>query len=178
MAKSGRPLKLTDEITEEIAGALSIGLTRETAARYAHITPQTFLNWYKRGKKEAERVESGTSAKAAGVTAKAEAPFLNFFRQVEDAEITAITEWQQTVNRHAKLDPIFALKMLSLRDPKGYRPAPAETVNYDLAALVESGQIGREHLVRIINGEDPAIVLAEAGASAAAAAGHGQPSPS
>lgn len=163
--KRGRPVKLTDEITEKIASYLSHGLTRKRACIGAQISYQTFLNWLERGHKEFTRLENGTPAKVAKVKAKDEEIYLIFYNQIQEAETTAVYNWQIQVNEGAKFNPSFALKMLQLRDPDGYRPSPEETVTYDLAALLAAGKIDRTHLERIARGEKPSTVLADAGSS-------------
>jgi len=116
MARRGPPLKLNDELIEEVTSALSIGLSRETAAKYARITYASFYAWYNRGKREFERREHGEPATAQ--QQKSEAIFLQFFNQVEQAEMDAIVVWQQTINKAANQgDTSSAWRMLQLRDP-------------------------------------------------------------
>lgn len=116
----GRPIKLNKKIVEIIAAALSNGLTRETASRYAHITYKTFLNWYHRGETENERIQNNEEELEPGA-AKREKIFLTFYTEINDAELEALIGWQRTINLAAKSDPVWANRMLMLRDPKGYR---------------------------------------------------------
>lgn len=135
MAKRGAVLKLTDDLIESIAAALSIGLSRMTAARYARVSYQSFYTWYNRGKREAERIERGESATKKQVDS--EAIFLKFFNEVEQAEIDAIQTWQQTINTAMKQGDVgSAWRMLQLRDPKSYSAAAQEDDGEKKDALV------------------------------------------
>lgn len=150
MARRGAKTLLTAERLEQITTALSNGLTRETAAKYARVSYQTFYNWYTRGRAEFERLEKKIPAKR-GYKIQ-ESLYLNFFNQVEIAEADAIVEWQQVINRAARTDPVWAFKMLALRD-RGYRTVDV-TATYDLTKATD------EQLERIANGEDPLTVMA------------------
>lgn len=148
----GRPTKLTDEMIEIIATALSNGLTRETAARIAHISYQSFFEWRRKGLEEKERRDAGKTP------IKKDEIYLNFFNQIEEAETDAIQLWQDTINKAARTDPIWAEKMLKLRDAKGYNPqTPINlTADLDLSKL----NLSDEQLQRIVNGESIAEVIA------------------
>jgi hypothetical protein len=121
----GNKTKLTPELIKNIAAALSNGITRETAARYARVSYQTFYNWRNRGKVEKERRDNGEKPN------KKEKLYLDFFNQIDEGETEAIMNWQDTVNKAARTDPVWAFKMLTLRDPKGYfqnqvQPRPSQ----------------------------------------------------
>ena len=146
-----RKSMMSSEIVSEIISSLSIGLTKETAARSGKISYQTFYNWYNRGKRERERIESGEKAKRSYV--REEKIYLDFFNQVEAAEIKAITGWQGTVNTAARIDPAYAMKMLQLRDPRGYRST-------EVTATLDLSKATNEQLERIASGEDPITVMA------------------
>ena len=156
-----RKSMMNKAITDEIILALVNGLTRETAARYAKISYQTLFNWYNRGKREHERVLSGE--KAPRKLVRAEAMYLDFFNQMEAAETQAIVGWQETVNLAAKTDPFWAMRMLSLRDARGYRTT-------DISATLDLSKATDEQLERIASGEDPITVMASSGAGAAGTA--------
>ena len=148
----GRPTKLTPEITEIIATALSNGLTRETAARIARISYQSFWDWLRRGREEKKRRDEGKSP------LKREEIYLNLFNQIEEAETDALQLWQDTINKAARSDPAWAMRMLQLRDPKGYSQTPISfTADIDLSKLTD------DQLQRIANGENPADVIANPG---------------
>lgn len=99
------------------------------AAKYARVSYQSFYAWFQRGKREFERIEAGEPAQ------KSEAIYLYFFNQIEQAEVDAIVGWQQIVNAAAKQDPGYAMRMLRLRDAKGYNEsAQAEEENKQVAA--------------------------------------------
>jgi phage terminase large subunit len=115
---SGRPLALTEALADQIGLALSNGITREMAAKYARVSYSTFYLWYHRGKREFERRERGEVATRE--QEKSEAIYLYFYNQIEQSEVDAVVGWQQIVNAAAKQDPGFAMRMLRLRDPKGY----------------------------------------------------------
>lgn len=169
VAKTGPKGKLTDRVRDEIAAALSRGLTRETAARYAHISYQSFWSWMQRGKAEFDRQENDIDTKMWPTPSdepvtreyvREERKFLRFFNQITDAEVTAIYTWQETVNTFAKADGNFALKMLQLRDPKGYRDRNI-SYTYDLSQATD------EQLESIAAGADPAEVMAGSGIAGA-----------
>ena len=123
MARRGAPLKLTPALIEQVSSALSIGLPRETAAKYARISYQSFYTWYVRGRREFERMERGDPATTQ--QEKSESIFLEFFNQIEQAEMDAVVVWQQTINTAMKQGDVgSAWRMLQLRDPKGYNPKP------------------------------------------------------
>lgn len=117
---TGRPPKINKNIIETIATALSNGLTRETASRYVHITYVTFLSWLHRGEAERNRIENNLPEPEPGYARK-EKIYLNFLTEINDAEIEALIGWQDTINKAAKVDPNWAFRMATLRDPKGYR---------------------------------------------------------
>jgi len=159
----GNKTKLTPELIENIATALSNGLTRETAARYARVSYQTFYNWRNRGKAEKERRDNGEKPN------KKEKLFFDFFNQIEEGETEAIVNWNDTINKAARNDPVWAFKMLTLRDPRGYAQSPLEfTADIDLDKLT------KEQIQRIADGENPAHVIANPGASEAQANGNAE----
>lgn len=88
---------------------------------YGRISYQTFYNWYQRGQREFDRLEKGEAATRH--YEKEEEIFLNFFNKVQEAETDAIVLWQEKVNAGIKAgDTSLAMRMLQLRDPKGYTP--------------------------------------------------------
>lgn len=153
-AERGRPLKLDDEKIETIATALSNGLTRETAARLVKVSYQTFYDWRRKGLEERERRDKGE------IPRKKDEIYLKFLNQIEEAETDAILMWQDTVNKAARTDPIWAMKMLQLRDPKGYSSQPITW-----SADIDLTKLNDEQLQRIANGEHPADVIANPGGS-------------
>ncbi len=167
MARTGRPLVISAEIIETITTALSNGLTRETSAKYARITYQTLNAWYNRGKAEKERIDAGIRAPNSAYT-KREKIFLTFLIEVDQAETDAVVGWQDTINRAARTDPAWAYKMLTLRDPRGYRST-------DTTATFDLSKANREQLQRIANGEDPITVMADTSPGVAPVARDGQP---
>ena len=154
MARPGPTLKINDETIETIATAISIGVTRWTASKYAKITYQTFITWYHRGEVERDRIKNGI--KATRAFAKQEEIYLRFLREIEQAEADALVGWQNTINIAARTDPAWAHKMASLRDPRGYRSTEV-SFSYDL------NKATIEQLERIAAGEDPITVMADTG---------------
>lgn len=51
----GRPTKLTPDVQQTLAFALSEGATVEHACDYASITPRTFYHWMQRGESGEEQ---------------------------------------------------------------------------------------------------------------------------
>jgi len=162
----GNKTKLTPELIKNIAAALSNGITRETAARYARVSYQTFYNWRNRGKVEKERRDNGEKPN------KKEKLYLDFFNQIDEGETEAIMNWQDTVNKAARTDPVWAFKMLTLRDPKGYFQNQVQyTAEIDLDKLTD------EQLIRVANGENPADVIANPSASPVVITPEAKPKP-
>lgn len=82
MAVTGRPSKVSPEITKKICEAIRAGNYIETAAAYAGIDKATLYRWMKRGAREIERVK--TSEKKLKIR-KIEEPFVDFCNAVEKA---------------------------------------------------------------------------------------------
>lgn len=82
MSALGRRLTLNDEMIEVIRGNIILGMTNKDAAIGAGISPRTFYMWYRRGKDEAERLESSNRARAR----QKEEIYLKFYRAVLSAE--------------------------------------------------------------------------------------------
>jgi hypothetical protein len=114
METRGRKIKLTDDITKIFTDALSIGASRDMAARYAGVSYMSIYIWLKRG--EAAHKKNSIVEK--------EQVFINLFKEVEKAEAEAVIGWQQVVSKAAEKDPVWAMKMLQLRDKQNYSPAP------------------------------------------------------
>lgn len=107
----GRPTKLNAETVGKITDALYIGASRDVAAVYGGITKQTFYVWLREGR----------DAREAGNRGKKAIGFINFLTEVEKAEAEACIKWQQVVDKAAERDPIWAYRMLTVRDARNYR---------------------------------------------------------
>lgn len=82
MAETGRPSKLSTELTTKICDMLRAGNYLETAAAYAGIDKATLHRWMKRGAREIERVES--SEKNLKIR-KREQPYVDFCNSIKKA---------------------------------------------------------------------------------------------
>lgn len=88
LTPTGRPLALTPEVQETIVNAIKLDATYKLAAAYAGITYQTFNNWMKRGRAEAERRENPRIKENTRKWEK-EDIFFDFFYAVKNAEAIA-----------------------------------------------------------------------------------------
>lgn len=92
----GQPSKLTPDVHERIVAAVRAGNFFETAARYAGITYTTFRNWMVRGEKELARLDNSRAQPR-----ESEAPYLEFFEAVSqaeaEAEVAAVAYWQRAI---------------------------------------------------------------------------------
>lgn len=96
----GRPSKLTADTQERIAQGISLGATYELAAQYGGVSYNTFNEWMKRGKIEAERREKN-SVKEGTVKWDNEQPYLEFYETIKEAEINAVIKWLAKIEKAA-----------------------------------------------------------------------------
>lgn len=113
--KTGRPSKLTPEITERFINAIQLGATYELASKYAGIAYQTLQNW--RDKKEPE--------------------FVAFFEDVLQAEGKAAIQWLAVLEKHSKADGKWAAWKLERRYPHEYGRIVQEVVGKDGTPLLQ-----------------------------------------
>lgn len=77
----GRPTECTPETTAKVCEALALGVSWEAAAAHACVSPQTLINWRKRGAdgeqpffdflEAATRARDGAEARMAAIVVKA-----------------------------------------------------------------------------------------------------------
>lgn len=82
---TGRPPKLTDEIREQIATFIEVGVPAEVAARASGISPRTYYAW----KSRADR------------GGKNDAPYRRFVERIEQAQATAEANLVASIQRSA-----------------------------------------------------------------------------
>lgn len=82
--KSGRPLKLTDEVKAKLLDCLRKGATYELSCHCAGIAYSTFRNWITKGNEPDEQEENGI--------------FADFFTEVKKAEGDAALKWLEQID--------------------------------------------------------------------------------
>ena len=113
--KTGRPIKLTTEITERFLNAVKLGAPYDLACRYAGISHQTLQNW--RDRKEPE--------------------FVAFFESLRLAEGQAVVQWLALIEKHSHADAKWAAWKLERRYPNDFgRTEKVEHANPDGTALM------------------------------------------
>lgn len=114
MAVTGRPSKISPEITAKICDMLRAGNYLETAAAYAGVNKTTLYDWMKRGARELERVENaGLSAKVR----KKEQPYVDFSNALTRALAEAEVRDLIIISNAAKNDWRAAAWKLERRTP-------------------------------------------------------------
>jgi transposase len=76
---TGRPTKLTPDLTKKIVGVIAAGNYLETAAAYAGLSKVTLYDWMKRGRRELERRNNGEKAN------RRESHYVTFLNAIEKA---------------------------------------------------------------------------------------------
>lgn len=100
MARTGRPTKLTPELSAKVCGIIRAGNYRDVAAKRSGLPMRTFSDWLKKGRKE----KSGAHR--------------NFLLAVIEAEAVAETAMVAVVRRGAKKDPKCAQWFLERKFPE------------------------------------------------------------
>ncbi|MCA9912394.1 MAG: hypothetical protein KC496_03560 [Anaerolineae bacterium] len=127
----GRPTKLTEETTERVAEAISIGATYKTAARYADISYDSLKDWRKIGEEIYNQHEAALAEwdatpprdkkglRKPKLSANDER-YVNFFIAVEEAKHTLAVECLQTIYNAARGDAVWAERMLQYKFPEDF----------------------------------------------------------
>ena len=112
----GRKTKLTKQVQEDFCAAVGIGCTFEAASANAGIAYSTYRHWANLGAKAQARLDAGEEVDA---TARR---FLSFLEAIEEAKGLALLQWQSQIDKAAKIDPMWAWRMLQVRAPQDYAP--------------------------------------------------------
>jgi len=81
---SGRPSKLTPEVSKTICANLAEGMARKGACALARVSYEAMLVWLREGRKQRE---AGANAEDGGCSSATPiSPYLQFLLDVEDAE--------------------------------------------------------------------------------------------
>lgn len=96
--KTGRPTKLTPEVTTRFLNAIKLGAPYELACNYAGISYNTLLNWKERK----------------------EPAFVEFFQELTRAEGAAAVQWLALLEKHAQADGKWAAWKLERRYPESF----------------------------------------------------------
>jgi hypothetical protein len=115
--KYGRKPKLTDSTIRDITAALSIGATIEIACAYAGVSSSSYYNWINAGKEALEKFDADPKIKLTEIEKK----YLRFYDEIEKTKAYAAIGWLQVVNDAANHDPSYALRMLKIRYPDGFK---------------------------------------------------------
>jgi len=155
---TGRPSKFTPEVRAKIIAAVRAGNFLDTAARYAGVEYQTFRNWMVRGEKELARL-----AQPNAKPRESEAPFVEFFETVSqaeaEAEVAAVTYWQDALPNNWQASSAFVRSRYRRRwDP------PQQQVNVQLnLSPDELARLSDEELAELSEGRVPAGLLERLG---------------
>lgn len=114
----GRTSKLTKKVQDDICDALSLMHTYESAAGYAGVGVSTLSLWRAQGRAAREKDDNGEELTPE------EARKLKFLDATDAAEAEGVFRLHQVVIEAAKVDPSYALRMLQIRRPQDYAPAP------------------------------------------------------
>jgi hypothetical protein len=183
-SRLGRPSILTDEVVGKLVYAIGIGASYELSAIHAGVSYPTLRNWIRLGKAARDKNENFPET-----LSDSEKEYLTFLTAVEQANGEAGIAWQNTVNIHARKDPVYALQMLRLRFT-GYNEKAPVNFNFsvDLSKhnlseyqmnYIATGQVTNEQAERIASGENPAIVIpdADAGSGSSGTSATAKPKP-
>lgn len=96
--KTGRPSKLTPEVTERFLMAIKLGAPYELACNYAGISYNTLLNW----------------------KGRAEPEFIEFFQELTRAEGAAVVQWLAVLEKHGAATGQWAAWKLERRYPETF----------------------------------------------------------
>lgn len=132
MAKRGRKIKLTAELTEEICNHIKQGNYAKTACALCNISESTYYDWIRRGKK----AKSGK--------------FLQFLQSIKNAEKFADAYFVQLIRQAAEKHPMnwtAAAWLLERRNPE-------EWGNIERLELEHSGKIKQEVEVEFVDEEE------------------------
>ena len=154
-----RPTKLTPDVQETITKALGLGCTFEAAANAAGIAYETFNEWRKRGKAEAERRQSPRIQEGAKQW-NDEQPYLQFSEAIKKALGDRQARWLSQIEKAANNGNWQAAAWKLERtepDSFGRNRVDVNVQSIDLAGLTN------EQLQRIAKGEHPTIVMADTG---------------
>lgn len=102
-------IELTDSLIDEIASAVGIGATLETAAGYAGVPATLVRYWLRIGEAENRQLERGQAEQ------QDKAIYLRLLREIKQAEANSEINLLNTVDRAAQSDPGLALKLLEYR---------------------------------------------------------------
>jgi hypothetical protein len=154
----GRPSLFTPEAQAKIIMAVQAGNFLDTAARYAGVTYDTFRNWMVRGEKELARL-AHPSAKPR----ESEAPFVDFFKAVTEAEaqaeVAAVSHWQTAIQGNWQAAAAF----VKSRHRRRWDP-PQSQVNVQLNLTAdELAKLTDEDIAELSEGRIPSDLLTRLG---------------
>jgi len=114
----GRFSKLTEESERIILEEIRAGSFYEIACKQAGISERTLRNWMNRGKKELERVAQSPGRRVR----RSERIYVNFFKNVLEAEAFSEDELVKLWRRAAPKDWKAAAEFLARRFPERWSP--------------------------------------------------------
>jgi len=114
----GRFSKLTEESERIILEEIRAGSFYEIACKQAGISERTLRNWMNRGKKELERVAQSPGRRVR----RSERIYVNFFKNVLEAEAFSEDELVKLWRRAAPKDWKAAAEFLARRYPERWSP--------------------------------------------------------
>ncbi|MGM9924749.1 MAG: hypothetical protein ACI35R_10930 [Bacillus sp. (in: firmicutes)] len=157
MAVTGRPSKLSPELTGKITDMLRAGNYLETAAAYAGIDQSTLHRWMKRGAREMERVEK--SDRTLRIK-KSEAPYVDFCKAIKKALAEAEVRDLIIISNAAKNDWKAAAWKLERRFPDKF--GRKERINAQLEhSGKDGGPIQTEQSINLANLNDEELAFLE-----------------
>lgn len=106
--------RLNNKVIDMICDAISVGSSRELAAKYAAVSESAFMLWMKLGREELERIQNGEPATPERKL------HLKLLERVEGAQAQAGVGWVQVISRAADTDPNWARWMLEVHFPEQY----------------------------------------------------------
>lgn len=157
MAVTGRPSKISPELTAKICDMLRAGNYIETAAAYAGINKTTLYDWMKRGAREMERVElAGKGAKIR----KKEQPYVDFSNAVTKALAEAEVRDLIIISNAAKTDWKAAAWKLERRTPDKWGRKERLDANLQHSGK-DGGPIQTEQNLNLSNLSDEELAVLE-----------------
>ena len=140
----GRFSKLTEESERIILEEIRAGSFYEIACKQAGISERTLRNWMNRGKKELERVAQSSGRRVR----RSERIYVNFFKNVLEAEAFSEDELVKLWRRAAPKDWKAAAEFLARRYPERWSPTRKVQLTVDWRKKVKDLGLDPDEVLR------------------------------
>lgn len=142
--KRTRRSRLTQNLIDDFAEALELGVPQETVIRRSGVPRSTFYDWLRRGRDELD----------AGVKQKDQSIYADLAVVINRAAATGITNLVKLVRDAAATDWKAAMTMLERIDPEHFGRRQRVDVVMDLPIVARNVELIRNQLVRYVEVAD------------------------